>query len=663
MAYQSVHSGPAIDAAVTQLADIQIVRDESNANLATVQNLAAQVATDAGTASTAAASATQTLNDATAAIAAADHARQEQIDAEIAIVADQRFAAEQAATEAVAAAGAAVATVTQDMAASVPTPNKLPLADAQGKIASGWVGFQQSGAGAAARTMQDKAREIVSVLDFGAVGDGVTDDTAAFQAAASAAVGYNINTLAYGDMPAAPFACIYVPVGEYTLTSEVDPHGKDIIWRLATGAKISGIEFINGRVVQDGLRTNAEHHGILDHAVTVAFKAHRNGLGGPASVTGITHPRQLASYKDRDSVTTYADNRAPAPTAICAGASFTATSLVPVSPVSAAKLRIGMIVDTDHSPNRYSGVIVDWEQDGSVIYVTAWYEVTGTSNQMPSTPPDGATAYINAYTKVWTHNSQIELAEDSHATKGCGWELNIRNSKVQIADPTDTTNDLYGVDVVSFGPYNAGRAYLSRGAVLWGYESRGAVRAGFVATKSHTGGSPEIGYANYTQSYYQFLGSPRGYGTIGTFGVRDTGSVELGARDLPQTLTMDWRTGGLNQTYDARISVAGGNTGTGAATVQLTAAVFEINPRSATALRPATDNEKGLGDSTRRFSTSYVVKRFYEPGIFDSYGLGSPEGVVVASVGSTYRRTNGTAGETFYVKESGFGTNTGWVAK
>lgn len=140
MAYQSVHSGPAIDAAVTQLADIQIVRDESNANLATVQNLAAQVATDAGTASTAAASATQTLNDATAAIAAADHTRQEQIDAEIAIVADQRFAAEQAATEAVAAADAAVVTVTQDMAASVPTPNKLPLADAQGKIASDWLG-------------------------------------------------------------------------------------------------------------------------------------------------------------------------------------------------------------------------------------------------------------------------------------------------------------------------------------------------------------------------------------------------------------------------------------------------------------------------------------------------------------------------------------------
>lgn len=43
-------------------------------------------------------------------------------------------------------------------------------------------------------------------------------------------------------------------------------------------------------------------------------------------------------------------------------------------------------------------------------------------------------------------------------------------------------------------------------------------------------------------------------------------------------------------------------------------------------------------------------------------GAGSPEGVKTAPVGSTYRRTDGGAGTTFYVKESGTG-NTGWVAK
>jgi len=41
----------------------------------------------------------------------------------------------------------------------------------------------QLGSGAVARTTQDKLREIVSVKDFGAKGDGSTDDTSAIQAA------------------------------------------------------------------------------------------------------------------------------------------------------------------------------------------------------------------------------------------------------------------------------------------------------------------------------------------------------------------------------------------------------------------------------------------------------------------------------------------------
>jgi len=48
------------------------------------------------------------------------------------------------------------------------------------------------------------------------------------------------------------------------------------------------------------------------------------------------------------------------------------------------------------------------------------------------------------------------------------------------------------------------------------------------------------------------------------------------------------------------------------------------------------------------------------PGIYS--GSGSPEGAVTAAVGSTYHRTDGGSGTSFYVKESGTG-NTGWVAK
>jgi hypothetical protein len=44
-------------------------------------------------------------------------------------------------------------------------------------------------------------------------------------------------------------------------------------------------------------------------------------------------------------------------------------------------------------------------------------------------------------------------------------------------------------------------------------------------------------------------------------------------------------------------------------------------------------------------------------------GTGSPEGVVTGNVGDMYLRTDGGAGSTLYIKESGNATNTGWAAK
>lgn len=73
---------------------------------------------------------------------------------------------------------------------------------------SSLIGYKLNGvAGAVSRTLQDKWANLIDVKDFGAIGDGVTDDTASIQAATT--------------YIAARGGCLYFPKGTYLLTGQI----------------------------------------------------------------------------------------------------------------------------------------------------------------------------------------------------------------------------------------------------------------------------------------------------------------------------------------------------------------------------------------------------------------------------------------------------------
>jgi hypothetical protein len=81
-----------------------------------------------------------------------------------------------------------------------------------------------------ARTVSSKLREVVSVKDFGAVGDGIADDTLAIQKTFDWLAQRQVDTGIQG-----PYGHVHFPQGVYKLTSHVNVYGYVSITGVGTG--------------------------------------------------------------------------------------------------------------------------------------------------------------------------------------------------------------------------------------------------------------------------------------------------------------------------------------------------------------------------------------------------------------------------------------------
>jgi len=474
------------------------------------------------------------------------------------------------------------------------------------------VGVKSTLATSVARTQHDKNAESISVRDFGATGNGSTDDSAAFALAAKAVIAKDLAPSVYAPVAHAPFCEVLVPAGVYLLSSVVDTGGRTVSWVCDAGATFVNPNNLNGRIFRPGVRNNnIMHHGTLDGACSFSVSANR-GAEAPAQVLGVIAPDQIATYVDRDSVGLHAENYAPAILGSTTTGTYTPTSVTfaaALSPDQLKKLRTGMVIDTKHTPTKYSGILTGWATDGLSLTVEGWYFADGlATSHAKVTPANGTGVNINPFTKAWAMNANVFMDSNSHAIAAVGLELGVSNEKFDY-DPVTDTWHTWCYDAITLGSKRCETAYMQRGYYYKGYESRGATGYGFTG-KNANGIWPSVAtYHSQANSDFQILFQPDVYGNKTTFAVTKEGNIEMGRRDTAATATLDFHSSGNDIDYDARISATGGNATPGNGTLTLAAISVNLSPgyiAEFNSFRPSTDATKTLGLPQFRFNTVYA---------------------------------------------------------
>jgi len=364
----------------------------------------------------------------------------------------------------------------------------------------------------ALRALAARFAEHVNVKDFGAKGDSLTDDSAAFEAAAKAApVLGNIVTL---DGPIGPPICrVHVPAGTYLVSRWLDVGNRDVHWELDQGAVVGslvngvfdadqGAKRLNGVIVRPFERlTRRDPVFCRDYAC--GFTATTGGSYGDktAPVTGCSSAAQY-SINNIDQVgiagTAYArppvaavkgsaeggeggtsvayDNSGPDGTVTFALSALNDNGNNG-STVALRRLRKGMHVITRHT-QKLMGILGSWEEDGANVVLTMqgkWYEYqgfvpNGTAVEAPDTPTADYGMDIGVITKAFGGNFVMELPAGCYAKEGIGVEVDVRNYNGDASeDVNDKENRTWGVLAGNGGNSLGQIGFISKGGWRYGF--------------------------------------------------------------------------------------------------------------------------------------------------------------------------------------------------
>lgn len=512
------------------------------------------------------------------------------------------------------------------------TDVRMDLASTASGDGAGMVGFKQSGAGAVDRLVQDELRERVSVTQFGAVGDGVTDDTAAIQAALDAA----------ND--------VYCPPGVYNFTTLTVRQNT----RLCGASSRTSVLKHTG----SGVAITCTHSGTTEPDGNVAyiesgwftfqdFTLLVNGTIGfnvGKTRSSFTNWEHVYIRHRQDSGGFFAGS-----TAInCDNSpwlSSYATYLSKLDNVFIRGFENGVNLNATVNAWQLNRVYMIEVKNQIVLSAATGISVDACYFESGIAAARGIVFGAGGGNTVGVTDSSFELtnvAGTQYAydfSAGGTWaQINVTGCKYLLQGDGNGVNNRRIIGTAPAGFLELGRSYtnttLSKDLPMLWAPGAAANHPVQIPNFSRLGGIP----GGNGRLILGRGGSDASDGYIQNDGVY---GLDFVAPSTGAVVDFDWM--GNDGTLHLRYQGYAGGTGAG--------------------FYATTDNATTLGNSGRRWSQTY--SREFRPGtgvpIWTS-GAGTPEGVISAVVGSLYTRTDGGAATTLYVKETGTG-NTGWVAK